>query len=255
MTVNGDALADWLYLEPGVRMRAFVGSTECGSTTTESFGPATRFSMRVSSAAERAGCGRPGAEVQFLVGGDQAQTKLAWGRQDEDLAQRNRHVVVVSSPPGPTVVQRGTSGWSLAAHMPSGGTLPGAVPYLSPSWTEIHAWQGGTAENNFASFVQGLPQYAQGLNSIAQFDIFWVNGTQSIMASPKPNYASGRKVFLDQGWNAFVFTGESREVSEALAAIEGAYEQVMQYDNKEERWLSYLPGQARWLQEDRKSVV
>jgi Subtilase family len=250
MSINGDALKDWLYLEPGVRIRAFIGSTECGTATTDgAFAPVIRFSIRVASDEQQSGCGQPGKTVRFLVGGDQAQTELAWGEQNEDLALLNRDLVVVSPPPGPIVVQRGTSGWSLAAHFPGGGAMPAAVSYLTASWTEIHAWQGGADGNPFDSFVSGIPQYANSLNSIEQFDVYWVNGTQSIIPTPKPALTPGKVIFLQNGWNAFVFSGESREVSDALAEIEGSYEQVLRYDNQTETWLSYIPGQPRYFQD------
>ena len=189
MIVNGDALEDWRYMESGIRMRAFVGSTECGTTTTEDAGGGlvTRFLIRVATEAEKPGCGAPGREVRFLVGGDQAQTELVWGSQNEDLALQNRDVVVVSPPPGSTVVQRGTSGWSLVAHLPASGPLPAATSYLPGAWTELHMWVGGSNGHQFRSYIDGLPEYANGLNTLEQFAVYWVNGNQSLIQAPKPS--------------------------------------------------------------------
>ena len=64
------------------------------------------------------------------------------------------------------------------------------------------------------------------------------------MFDANPEEPPGRRVELAEGWNALVYTGESRPVEEALASIAGRYDQVLRYDSPTGLWDSYLPGSA-----------
>ena len=69
----------------------------------------------------------------------------------------------------------------------------------------------------------------------------------TIKASINPNPSPGRTVQLHAGWNNFTYTGTARSVADALGSIAGKYQQVLQYDNATGAWLSFLPGQPRYL--------
>jgi hypothetical protein len=67
------------------------------------------------------------------------------------------------------------------------------------------------------------------------------------VANLNPNIPPGRTIALEPGWNGFLYTGESREVSDALSEIAGKYSAVLQYNNQAHSWQSWMPGQPRYL--------
>ncbi len=248
MTVTGAALHDWMDVAPGTSVRAIIDGTACGVTNTEAFGPLTRYSLRIASAAETSGCGEAGAEIELLIGGAAAVPTLSWGGQDEALVLVNRDVSSVTPPPGAIVVQSLGAGWSLVAHLSPGAALPGAASYLPSSWSQIHVWDSAAGDGGaFAHFNRELPAFARSLASLNQYDVFWVDGSATNVALPNPNPPATRLLTLAEGWNAFLYTGQSRSVEDGLAELSGDYDQVLQYDNLNALWRSYLPGQARVL--------
>ena len=248
MTVTGGALHDWMDVEPGTSVRAFIGAVECGTTQSEAFGPLARYAIRVLAAAEKAGCGAPGATVELRVGGAPAQPAFAWGAQNADLALINRDISSVSPPPGAIVVQTLGTGWSLATHLIDTGSMPGAVSYLPTNWTQIRRWNAAAdgGAGAMERYARTAPAYAQTYEIARQFDVFWVDGASANIAQPNPN-APVRSLGLQPGWNAFLYTGTSRSVEDALADVEGKYEQVLQYENGTGLWLAHIPGRTRAL--------
>jgi hypothetical protein len=72
VTANGQAAA-------GATINALVGTTTCGSSTTDGSGS---YRLDVLSSGERPGCGTDGATVIFNVGGQRASQTATW-RQGE----------------------------------------------------------------------------------------------------------------------------------------------------------------------------
>ncbi|MBI2767123.1 MAG: S8 family serine peptidase [Chloroflexi bacterium] len=251
MSVTGSALRDWRDVPPGTVVSATIGGIECGAATTIPFGLIQRFSLLVKAEAERPGCGAPGKTVQFAVGGFAATQTFPWAQRDQDLGLVNKDLVSVSPPPGQIVVQTLNGAWSNLAHLDPTGPMPGALAGLSSPWTELLRWDPAKpfleTSGAWRRFIKSVPGYVNDVTTLEQYDAYWVNGAAANVATLNPNPASGRRIGLAKGWNNFVFTGGSRSVADALSEIEGKYTQVLQYDNATGQWLTYLPGQQRYL--------
>jgi hypothetical protein len=252
MTITGSALHDWKDLPAGTEVRAVIDGNECGSVASFAFGVLNRFVLRVRSAAEQPGCGAPGKTVQLFVGPRAATPTFSWGARNEPLGFANKDVSSVSAPPGAIVVQTLNSGWSNIAHLEASGSPGPALSYLPGGWTTVYRWTAG-ADNGLGSpgaydrFTKDAPDYANGLSTVEQFDALWSHTSAASVASLNPNPTGNRVVGLKPGWNNVVYTGTTKSVEDALAEVAGKYTQVMQYDNASQTWLSYLPGQRRYL--------
>ena len=250
VSLTGTALMDFKDVPAGTDVRAIIGGQECGRTTTTLVGPIARYALRVRSLAEQAGCGQPGAAVTFLVGGLQMPAPLAWGGRDQPLGFLNRDVSGVSPPPGAVVVQSLGDGWSNVAQLDSGGSLPSSLSSFASPWNVVLKWDPegeGLIGGAWRRFVKDTPAYVNDLASLDQYEAFWIDSLRANAATPNPGPPAERDVFLKEGWNNVVYTGANRSVADALSTIAGKYSQVMQYDNVNHTWASYLPGQARYL--------
>ncbi|WBL37325.1 S8 family serine peptidase [Tepidiforma flava] len=255
MLLTGVPQRDWRDVPGGTPIEARIGAAVCGSTTAVAAGPVSTFTLRVRGAAEQPGCGAPGAAVELVIGGLPAKPTITWGGTNADLGIAGLFVSSVSPPPGTVVVQTLGSGWSNLAHLEPTGALPGAASTLPLPWTAIYRWDPAKwafseAEGvlgAYRRFVRGAPAAVNDYPVIAQYDAYWVDAPAANVASLNPNPPPGRVVELARGWNNFVYTGQSRAVTDALSGIADKYTQVLQYDNASGRWLSYLPGQPRYL--------
>lgn len=247
MTLNGAPLHDWMDVPVDTPIRALIGGTECGTTTSTIFGPVSRYSIRVLSEAEKDGCGQIGRSVVLQIDGRPADPAIPWSIRDQDLGIINRDVSSVSPPPGSVVVQTLVSGWSLIAQLPPGGDLPNAVNYLPGSWTQLARWlPGNGASPGFLAHERDAPRFAQTLTGLARFDVFWVRGGPTNLALPNPD-APPRSVELHEGWNTFLYTGPHAKVSDALAGLDGSYTQVLRYDTAAGAWATHIAGAPRYL--------
>ena len=162
-----------------------------------------------------------------------------------------RDISTVSPPPGAIVVQALNGEWSNIAHLDPGGTLPNVLANLSSPWTQLLRWDPAKpfleTTGAYQRFARAVPDYVNDLPEIARYDAVWINAGQSNVATPNPEPAGGRVVLLQTGWNNFVYTGTAKPVGEALASLDGLYKQVLQYDNGQRAWHSYLPGRPRYL--------
>jgi hypothetical protein len=254
LTVDGAPLHDWLYLPAGTSVRATIDGNECGVATTDAFGVATHYHIRVKSAAEQPGCGAPGKTVQISLGGVPAQPTIRWGVRNEELGVIGRDITTVSPPPGSLVVQTLNGAWSNVAQFDPPGPASTALSALPTPWTAVYHWDASkTAFDGttgaFEHFLRGTPAYANDWTNVQTFDTFWVDAPATNIASLNPNPAPGRVINLQAGWNNFVYTGTSKAVNDALSGLAGQYDEVLQYDNASQKWLVYIPGQPRYLQD------
>ena len=70
--------ADGFAPQPGMAVQAWIDGALCGEGKTYGQNDATVYGLHVLSAADRAGCGWPGAEISFQVGGIATSTKYVW---------------------------------------------------------------------------------------------------------------------------------------------------------------------------------
>ena len=254
MSITGEPLREWRFVPGGTRVEARIDASVCGETTAVQIGglPISRFTLRVKSAAEQPGCGSPGKRVDLLIGGTPAQPAFTWPAGGEDLAFVGQNVSTIPPPPGPVVIQTLNGGWSNIAHLEPSGPLPGAAPTLPNPWTAIFKWNPlkillDPEPGSYDRFVRNAPGYVSEFIEIHQFDAYWVNAPAANVASLNPLPQPGRTIELQKGWNNFTYTGSSKAVSAALGGLTGKYAQVLQYDNINQVWKSYLPGQANYL--------
>ena len=251
MTITGSPLKDFRDVSAGTPIEAYVDATLCGQAAADAFGRLSRYTLRVKANAELAGCGQPGKTVQVFVGGAPAVPTFAWGGQNEDLGISNKDISTVSPPPGAVVVQALNGSWANIAHLEASGQLPGAASSLPTPWNAIYRWDPLKRlldrPGAYQRFYRNAPGYASDIQTINQYDAYWVDGPPTNVASLNPNPAPGRSIALHPGWNNFTYTGASRSVADALTSITGKYTQVLQFDNPTSTWLSYLPGQPRYL--------
>jgi subtilisin family serine protease len=250
MSLNGPALQDFIDAPAGTDIRAFIGGQECGRTSTTTLARASIYVLRVRSAAEQPGCGQPGAEVRFQVGGMAVQEPVRWGGRDEVISFRGYALSAVSPPPGPFVVQALGNGWSNIAQIDAGGTLPGALAGLAAPWNAVLRWEPSPDQpfgGVFRRYIKGAADYVNDIGVLNRYDAFWIEAERVNAATANPNPAPGRTVELRRGWNNIVYTGANRAVADALADIAGKYTQVLYYDNLTGAWKSHLPGQSRFL--------
>lgn len=254
MSITGEPLREWRFVPGGTRVEARIDAVVCGETNAVQIGglPISRFTLRVKSAAEQNGCGSPGKRVDILVGGTPAQPSFTWPGGGEDLAFVGQNVSTVPPPPGPVVIQTLNGGWSNIAHLEPAGPLPGSASTLPNPWSAIFKWNPlkvllEPEVGAYDRFIRGAPAYVNEFDAINQFDAYWVNAPAANVASLNPNAPAGRTIELQAGWNNFTYTGSSKAVGEALSGIAGSYSQVLEYDNVNQIWKSYLPGQANYL--------
>jgi len=255
MSITGVPQHDWRDVPGGTTIQARIGSTICGSTSAIGAGPVSTFTIKIAAAAEIPGCGAPGATVELVIGGLAAKPTITWGGRNADLGSAGLFVSSVSPPPGAVVVQTLGSGWSNVAHLEASGPLPAAASTLPLPWNAIYRWDPqkwafSEAEGvlgAYRRFIRGAPSAVSDYPVIQQYDAYWVDAPAANVASLNPNPPPGRAIELAAGWNNFTYTGQSRAVADALASIAGKYTQVLQYENATGRWLSYLPGQPRYL--------
>lgn len=253
-TMTGYALKDWRDLAPGAQVKASIGGTECGTSTTVSPSPAiprAYYNLRIKTDLEQNGCGIPGRSFQLFIDGVPVEGAIPWPGRNEDLALGNRDVTTVSPPPGALVVQQLNGEWSNVAHLDAGGPLPSALNAFPPTWSAVLRWDPSKPllemAGAFRRFYRGAPSYTADLGTLQTYDAIWVFGSQGNVATGNPNPASGRTISLERGWNNFTWTGNAAAVTEALASLDGRYTQVVQFENTTRKWLSYLPGQPRYL--------
>jgi len=254
MTVTGSALHDWKDVPPGTEVRATVDGITCGITDTTAFGVVARYTLQVNSAATQAGCGVPGKTVQISIGGAVAQPTLTWGGLNTDLGLANRDETTVSPPPGVVVVQPLNGVWSNIAYLEA--PAPGATAFASlpTPWSAAFHWDATKpgidgVPGAFQRYLRSAPPFADDWPTIRTYDAYWVDAPAVNVASLNPNPPAGRVLDLKPGWNNFTYTGTSKAVADALSQVSGSYTQVLQYDNPSQKWLSYLPGQPRYLED------
>jgi|GEM_PF-890403 len=253
-TFSGNALHDWKDVGAGTPIVAKVEGTNCASTTTFTVGPATRYIVQVPSNAQVPGCGEPGRTVSFTIAGLPAQPTFTWGGRNVSLSYTNRDITSVSPAPGATVQQTVNGRWSNIAYLGEPGSLPGALDGVLPEpWDAVVRWNPAApffdTAGAYERFYRSAPAYVNQVETLSQYEAFWTDAAAGTVASPNPGPQPGRTVELQPGWNNFVWTGPAGEVSQALAGIAGKYTHVLQYDNATETWLSYIPGQSRFLQD------
>jgi hypothetical protein len=251
MTLTGAALREWRDAPAGTEVRAIIGGTECGIALSQTIGPVSRYSLRVRSEAETAGCGAPGKRVQLLVGGFPAEPGVEWGGRNESLARSNVDISSIPPAPGPVVVQTLNGGWSNIAYLDPGGLLPAVLNSLPSPWTNVFVWdpakQNLDVTGGYKHFSKGVPSYVNDLPELSRYTALWIDAGAANAATANPNPPSGLTVALTQGWNNFVWTGTSAAVETALKPIAGKYTQVLHFDNPTRTWLSYLPRRQRLL--------
>ena len=228
-------------------------ATTAASPTPSRSARAATFNLRIKSASEAIGCGVPGKTVQVSIAGVPAQPSLTWGGQNQDLGV-TKNVSTVSPPPGAVVVQTLNGSWSNIAYFDAPGNLPAAFGLLPTPWTAAYRWDPGKplfagVTGAYDRFIRSAPSIVNDWASVQTYDAFWVDAPATNLASLNPNPAVGRVLALHQGWNNFVYTGTSKEVSDALSEVTGKYTEVLQYDNANRAWLINIPGQKSFLQD------
>ena len=248
MTVSGAALEEWMRAPAGTPVRAFIDGVECGATETETSNGFTRYSLRVAPEHEVAGCGALGREVEILVGDRTAAAPLPWSAPNETLVVEEHDLNAIAPPPGATVVQELGEGWSQAAYLGPTMSLPQATSILPESLSVIAVWDAGAEGGGvMLLYYPDAPEYAQTLTELSQYEAFWIYSEGGAISTPNPEPPAGRELALVEGWNAIVYTGQARSVEEALASVDGLYDQVLHYDNLASDWTSYLPGSPAQL--------
>lgn len=246
MLITGTALNDWVDVPAGTPVEARIASRPCGQTTTVSFGPVSRFELLIAPEAVTSGCGDPGREVVLYIGGTRAEGSFPWGNALQELLYTGQDVTTVTPPPGPLVVQQLSSGWNNVAHLDNSGATTGAVAYLPSSWSALYSWN--PFDGLFLRALKNVPAYVQSLETINRYDAYWVyTNAQANAASVNPQPGPGRSVQLAAGWNNVVYTGTSKQVSQALVTIDGKYSIVYRFENPTATWKSFVPGQPRAL--------
>jgi subtilisin family serine protease len=250
MSLSGAPLKDFMDVPAGTEVRAIIDGQECGRTTTTTFGPIARYSLRVKSNAELPGCGQPGSQVQFLIDGLTVPDPVIWGTRDEVIGLRNKDLSSVSPPPGPLVIQVTNGTWSNLAQLDSSGPLPAALAALSSAWGAVLRWDP-TGEGYFGGryrrFIKDVPDYVNDIGTLERYDAFWIDAAAGRPAVTNPGPQPGRTISLKAGWNNFVYTGHSRAVADALSGVAGKYTQVLRFDNASSTWLSHVPTLDRYL--------
>ncbi len=248
MTLSGEALREWTSPPEGTLVRALVNGVECGSTETETVNARARYSLRVAPASVVTGCGAPGRDVEIRVGGLPLADPVPWGALNESLARANFGLNGVEPPPGPILIQDLSEGWSQIAYLGPTAPLPDAASSFPEGWKAIALWDaeagGGGA---FRLYFRDAPAQTQTLTELRQYDAFWIYGSTGSVVNLTPDPPPSRQVTLAEGWNAIVYTGEAGAVADALASIDGLYDQALRYDNATRRWRSYLPDSAAAL--------
>lgn len=246
LLVTGSALHDWLDVPAGTQVDAHINGTRCGTTTTHSIGVIARFELFVDPAAIKFGCGAPGRMIQFTVNGAPADTTLVWGGPTQELVYTGQEISSVSPPPGPIVVQDLQPGWNNLGHFEDNTDIPAAFTYLPPLWRAVFWWDAEAGRYQRA--IQDAPAYAQDWPAVNQYDAYWayISGPGTA-ASINPLPDPGREVQLEAGWNNFVYTGTSQEMSQVLESLGGAYDAVYHFDNAVGEWRSYVPGRPRYF--------
>ncbi len=251
MSISGAALRDWKDVPTGTEVKATIGGKDCGVTRSTTLAGVARFTLKVDAAGTTLGCGAPGKVVKVSIGGFDAPTTLLWGGRNEDIGIANRDVVGVSPAPGPIVVQTLNGGWSNVAHLEAPGKLPQALSYLPQAWTTALKWDpakpGPAGLGGFTMSVKNAPAFVSDWPDLPTYEAYWVDAPAANVASLNPNPPAGRVVNLKPGWNNFVYTGDNKQVSDALAGIAGKYTQVLSYDNATKTWQFYTPGQPRYV--------
>ncbi|MYA54245.1 MAG: S8 family serine peptidase [Dehalococcoidia bacterium] len=248
MTLSGRVLRDWVRPAPGTAVQALIDGVECGSSETVTVNGTAQYSLRIAGENEIEGCGAPGRDIEIRVGGLPMADPLPWSAPNEVLTLEDFTVNGIEAPPGAVVVQELGEGWSLSAYLGPTTSLPEATAAFPDGWAAIAVWdadaEGGGA---FRLYYPGAPDSAQTLTELSEYEAFWIFSEGGIMADLTPEPVPGRQVALAEGWNAVVYTGEARAVANALASINGLYDQVLSYDNVTRLWSSHLPGSAAQL--------
>lgn len=116
----GSVTIDGQPAPAGTPIEARVGSTSCGVTTVFLQGGQARYVIDVASAATQAGCGTPGAQVTFVVGGQAAPQTGSW--RNYELAQLDLALVTATPtatatpPPAATPTPRPPVAGTSRAH-------------------------------------------------------------------------------------------------------------------------------------------
>jgi subtilisin family serine protease len=255
VSVTGSALRDWRDVAAGTEVRAFIDGNDCGSTTTTSFGVVSHYTIVVKSALQQAGCGAPGKSIKLTIGGQPAFPAFTWGGKNEDLAiVKGGDISTITPSPAGIVVQTLNGGWSNIASFDPTGPAATALSSLPTPWSAAYHWRPDRAAFDgtngvYEQYIRGAPAAASDWTSVNQFDAFWVDAPAGNVASLNPNPPPGRVLQLQQGWNNFVYTGSSKQVSDALGEVSGRYTEVLQYDNSSKQWQVYIPGQPRYLED------
>ena len=248
MTLSGPVLQDWVRPPAGTPVLALVDGVECGATETETLNGAAYYSLRIAGENEIAGCGAVGREVEIRIGDLPAPELLPWGAANEAIALEEFSLNGIELPPGVVVVQELGEGWSQAAYLRPTASLPEAASGFPADWTAVAVWDAHAGDGGaILLYYPEAPDQAQTLTELAQYDAFWVYSEGGAIAAPTPESLPLREVALAAGWNAVVYTGQPRSVADALADIDGLYDQVLRYDNATGLWSSYLPGSAPQL--------
>lgn len=251
MTVSGSALKDWKDMPAGTVVQGRIDGNLCGTAITSQFAGLSSYTIRIPSAAEQPGCGAPGKTVNMTVAGQPAFPAPVWGGQNVNLGIVNWDISSASPPPGPTVTYALGAGWGQLPHLGATGPIPQVLTYLPGSWDAVLNWDPtatafiGTGA--YRHFFRGVPDYVESWTIVQTYDPFWVNSGAALVTEANPHPTPDRVVELVPGWNNIVYTGTNRAVADALIDVSGEYLQVMQYDNESQRWLSYIPGQPRSL--------
>lgn len=254
MSITGSALKDWKDVPAGTDIRALIDGNECGSAASTSFGVVSRYSIQVKSRLQQQDCGSPGKTVQLTIAGQPAFPTFTWGGKDEDIGLENRDVSSISPPPGAVVVQTLNGAWSNIASFEATGPAESVFSSLPTPWSGAYHWDPAkpsldSSPGAYVHYFRDVPAAVNDWNIVQQYDSFWVNGPAANLASINPSPPAGRVLPLRPGWNNFVYTGTSKQVSDALKEISGKYSEVLQYDNASQRWLVNIPGQRRYLQD------